>query len=185
MLTDFAAAGASRLGNMGIPFAGKLTVALQYHLQIQLGRAGGYHAHGASAVVASCLVALPSFRACAGLKVLNYPIAHHRYIQKFVTEESEREPTFASTLPDGSAVPAWVEPQLDAECDLADRILVGSTFARDTFISEGIPLDKLTVVPYGVDISLFSPQPQGCPLEMVSVYCSLARLASARGSATC
>ena len=158
VLADFVAAGASRLGNMGIPFVGKITGALQYHLQKQLGRAGGYHVHGASSVVASCLVALPAFRACTGLKVLNYPIAHHRFIQKFVAEESEREPTFASTLPDMNAVPAWVEQQLDAECDLADKIVVGSGFARDSFIFEGIPADKLTVVPYGVDLSLFSPQ---------------------------
>jgi glycosyltransferase involved in cell wall biosynthesis len=148
---------------MGIPFVGKITGALQYHLQKQVGRVGGYHARGASAVVASSLVALPAFRACAGLKVLNYPIAHHRYIQKFVAEESEREPTFASTLPDWSAVPSWMEPQLDAECDLADQILVGSSFARDSFIAEGIPVDKLTVVPYGVDLSLFSPQSAGIP----------------------
>lgn len=161
VLADFMAAGASRLGNMGIPLAGKITGALQYHLQKQLGRTGGYHAPEASAVVASSLVALPAFKACTGLKVLNYPIAHHRYIQKFFAEESEREPTFASTLPDGSAEPAWVEPQLDAECDLANRILVGSSFARDSFVAEGIPADKLTVVPYGVDLSLFSPQSAG------------------------
>jgi glycosyltransferase involved in cell wall biosynthesis len=163
VLADFVAGCASRLGNMGIPLVDKITGVLQYHLQKKLGRAGGYHAHGASAVVASCLVALPAFRACAGLKVLNYPIAHHRYMKKFVAEESEREPIFASTLPDGSAVPAWVEPQLDAECGLADRILVGSSFARDSFIVEGIPADKLTVVPYGVDLSLFSPQSAGIP----------------------
>jgi glycosyltransferase involved in cell wall biosynthesis len=163
VLADFLAAGAGRLGNLGIPFSEKVTSVLQYHLQKQLGRAGGYHAHGASAVVGSCLVALPAFRACAGLKVLNYPIAHHRYIQKFVAEESEREPAFASMLPDECDAPAWVESQLNAECNLADRILVGSTFARDTFISEGIPASKLTVVPYGVDLSLFSPQSAGIP----------------------
>lgn len=161
VLVDFMAAGTSRLGNWGIPFADKLTRTLHYHIQNKLSSAGGRHAVGSSAVVANYLVALPAFRACAGLKVLNYPIAHHRYLQKFVEEESEREPEFASTLPDGRAVPAWVKPQLDAECDLANQILVGSSFARDSFIAEGIPADKLTVVPYGVDLSLFSPQSAG------------------------
>lgn len=163
VLADFMAAGASRLGNMGIPFAEKLTSVLQYHLQKQLGGAGGRHASGASAVVASCLVALPAFKACPGLKVLNYPTVHHHYLQKFDAEESEREPAFASMLPDWSAVPAWIETCLDSECELADRILAGSNFARDSFIAEGIPADKLTVVPYGVDFSLFSPQPAGIP----------------------
>ena len=163
VLADFLAASASRLGNLGIPFAEKITSVLQYNLQKQLGSAGERYAHGASAVVASYLVALPAFRACAGLKVLNYPTVHHRYLQKFDTEESEREPAFASMLPDWSAVPEWVETRLDAECELADRILAGSNFARDSFIAEGITANKLTVVPYGVDLSLFSPQSAGIP----------------------
>jgi glycosyltransferase involved in cell wall biosynthesis len=40
---------------------------------------------------------------------------------------------------------------------------LGSSFARDSFIAEGIFADKLTVVPYGVDLSLFSPQAAGIP----------------------
>jgi glycosyltransferase involved in cell wall biosynthesis len=163
VLADFIVAGMSRLGNMGIPFADKLTSTLQYHIQNKLSKAGGCRAVGSSAVVASYLVALPAFRACAGLKVLNYPIVHHRYLQKFVEEESEREPEFASMLPDFYAVPAWVEPQLDAECELANRILLGSNYARDSFIFEGISADKLKVVPYGVDLSFFSPPPVGFP----------------------
>ena len=163
VLVDFLAACASRLGNLGIPFAEKITSVLQYYLQKQLGSAGGRHAPGASAVVASCLVALPAFRVCTGLKVLNYPTVHHRYLQKLDTEESEQEPAFASMLPDWSAVPEWVGTRLDAECELADRILAGSNFARDTFIAEGITANKLTVVPYGVDLSLFSPQSEGIP----------------------
>lgn len=161
VLADFLVASASRLGNLGIPFAEKVSSVLQYDLQKQLGRAGGHHAPGASAVVASYLVALPAFRACAGHRVLNYPTVHHNYLKKSDAEESEREPAFASMLPDWSAVPAWVETHLDAECDLANRILVGSSFARDSFIGEGIPADKLTVVPYGVELSLFSPQSAG------------------------
>ncbi|KEZ78800.1 group 1 glycosyl transferase [Salinisphaera hydrothermalis C41B8] len=47
--------------------------------------------------------------------------------------------------------------QLDREIELADHILVGSSFVRDTFISEGVPMEKLEVIPYGVDTSLFHP----------------------------
>jgi glycosyltransferase involved in cell wall biosynthesis len=41
---------------------------------------------------------------------------------------------------------------------MADYILVGSSFARESFISEGVPSDKLLVIPYGADTTLFSPK---------------------------
>jgi len=52
---------------------------------------------------------------------------------------------------------------LDAECGLADTILVGSTFTRDSFITEGLPSEKLTVLPYGADVNAFTPKPYSAP----------------------
>ena len=46
---------------------------------------------------------------------------------------------------------------MDKECGLADRILVGSNFVRDTFLAEGFPSEKLCVIPYGANVELFSP----------------------------
>lgn len=159
MLADFIAVGASRLGFLGVPFAGKLSGEMQYYIQNKLAKAGGRYARRSSGVVASYLVALPAFLACGGLKVLNYPTVHHRHLRIFVEEESHREPEFSSTLPEWNVAPEWVGNHLDAECDLADRIFVGSSFARDSFIAEGIPPERLTVIPYGVDASLFTPMP--------------------------
>lgn len=156
---DIALAVVGRLVPIGNRFAEKLSLCLAQQISIS----GARYAAQADIVVASYYVALPAFRICAGLKVLNHPIAHHRYVRKFVAEEAEREPAFASMLPDMSAVPVWVESQLTAECALADRILVGSSFARDSFIAEGIPAEKLAVVPYGVDLSLFSPLSASIP----------------------
>lgn len=132
---------------------------LHWRLQIQIAEAGAQYVDDVSAVVASYVVAKSAFEKTSGKRILNYPIAHHRYIQKFIAEEAEREPAFASTLPDWSMVPRWVSPGLDAECDLADMILLGSTFARNSFVAAGVPAEKLVVVPYGADISRFSPHP--------------------------
>lgn len=52
--------------------------------------------------------------------------------------------------------PFIVEREL-REYDFVDRILVPSERARESFIRRGIDPDKVTKVPYGVDISAFTP----------------------------
>ena len=130
---------------------------LHWQIQQQIANTGAQYGRTAELTVASYLVAEPAFRNTKGIKVLNYPIAHHRFIQDFVAAEAEREPEFASTLPDWSLPPGWVEPRLDAECALADRILVGSSFARDSFVSQGVASEKLMVIPYGANVERFRP----------------------------
>ncbi|MFA5028554.1 MAG: glycosyltransferase family 4 protein [Candidatus Methylomirabilota bacterium] len=43
------------------------------------------------------------------------------------------------------------------EYNLADRIIAPSLFSRDTFLQEGIPPEKVIVIPRGVDIEKFRP----------------------------
>jgi glycosyltransferase involved in cell wall biosynthesis len=88
--------------------------------------------------------------------VLDYPVAHHRYSRRLLSEEAQRQPEFAGTLT-FDHWPRDVERRFDEECSLADRILVGSTFVKESFVAEGIPPAKVTVVPYGVDVSAFRP----------------------------
>lgn len=117
------------------------------------------------AAVASWGCAEPVFRKAksrGALCVLNYPLAHHRFTRRYLLEEAARQPAFADTL-NSHDRPAWQERQLDAEIDLADRILVGSNFVRDTFITEGVPAEKLVVIPYGADTALFEPPEQNKP----------------------
>ena len=114
------------------------------------------------AVVASWGCAESVFRiakASGALCVLNYPLAHHRFTRRYLLEEAERRPAFSDTL-NSHDRPAWQERQLDAEIELADRILVGSTFVRESFITEGVPAEKLAVIPYGADTGLFKPTGQ-------------------------
>ncbi|WP_295883601.1 glycosyltransferase family 4 protein [uncultured Thiohalocapsa sp.] len=114
---------------------------------------------GERAVVSSWGTAEPVFRlaqARGALCVLSYPLAHHRFTRRVLAEESELHPELADTLT-GHDRPPWLQERFDAEIDMADYILVGSTFVQESFISEGIPSEKLVVIPYGADTGLFSP----------------------------
>lgn len=124
-----------------------------------LMKAAERHFQNEPTVVASWGCAEPVFRkaeARGALCVLNYPLAHHRFTRRYLEDEAARQPAFAETL-NSHDRPGWQERQLDAEIELADRILVGSSFARDSFIAEGVPAQKLTVIPYGADTELFEP----------------------------
>jgi glycosyltransferase involved in cell wall biosynthesis len=65
--------------------------------------------------------------------------------------------------------PAWAEPAgprpavaaAEArEHELAHRIVVGSSFARDTLVRHGVAESKITVNPYGVDWDRFAGTPR-------------------------
>ncbi|MFP3867192.1 MAG: glycosyltransferase family 4 protein [Desulfobacteraceae bacterium] len=46
------------------------------------------------------------------------------------------------------------------ECQTADYILVPSEFTRQTFLERGYPPEKLVLLPRGVDVNRFLPQPR-------------------------
>lgn len=119
-------------------------------------------------VVASWSCALPAFELAhkrGMIRVLNYSIAHPAFSRRYLTEEAEREPNFAGTLNVDDNWPLWQTLQLDREIELADYILVGSSFAKKSFIAEGIPESKLCVIPYGVDTNLFTPPEEAKPTK--------------------
>jgi glycosyltransferase involved in cell wall biosynthesis len=115
---------------------------------------------------ANCIVAyqgfgLESFSSLAlgdqVKQVLNYPIAHHREHRRMWAEESLREPDFASTWVGFGHWPSGYEQELDDEIERADAILVGSSYARNTFLAAGVAAEKLKTIPYGVDLQIFAP----------------------------
>ena len=121
------------------------------------------HVGAAHCVVAYEGFALPSFLTARQRGdrtiALNYPVAHHRQRRRVRLEEIEREPGFAVTWPDFNDWPDGHEERLDQEIDLADVVLVGSTYVSDSFEAEGVDRAKLRVVPYGVDLQVFAPGP--------------------------
>lgn len=159
VVEDFSAAIVSRMGVFTNETRTRWTSDLLTRRDIRLARAGQQLASHVKAVIANPAVGLPAFKivkANGGKAILNYPIAHHRYATRLLQEEARREPEFAATLP-VHHVSDELAVTVDAECQLADRILVGSTFVRDSFIEEGIPAEKLAIVPYGTRVTLFNP----------------------------
>ena len=65
--------------------------------------------------------------------------------------------------------PFMIEREL-REYQLADRILVPSEPARQSFIQRGVDAERVVKIPYGVDVSAFSmPTEERCPDAVVSV----------------
>lgn len=162
LVENFLSAALQRLAReTGIPHAEKAAVALRYRLLDRIQSVGAAKSmRQTEIVVANCGVGLRPFQQTTARKVLNHPFVHHEYFRKFLIEETAREPEFAGMLPSWDSVPPWLIPSYDRECELSDTILVGSSFARDTFISSGISAEKLHILPYGANISRFVPADQ-------------------------
>src|SRR5262249_52817063 len=101
--------------------------------------------------------AFETVQRAGGRAVLNYPIAHNRFQKKLYAEEAERAPEFAAALPRMEWLPQEYSERLDQECEMADRILVGSNFVRQSFIDVGYDASRIVVTPYGVDTAQFTP----------------------------
>jgi glycosyltransferase involved in cell wall biosynthesis len=160
--TDFAAAVANRLGRLAPDLVTPLSKGLLASTERAIARSAGRHVAAGQTVVGSYHVAAYAFAAARrlGLRtVLNYPIAHHRWQYEFFAAQAESRPGFAAALPAFGNVVAHAAA-LDREIALADDILVGSTFVRDTFVAQGVDAGKLRVIPYGVDAARFSPRPR-------------------------
>jgi glycosyltransferase involved in cell wall biosynthesis len=76
---------------------------------------------------------------------------HPAFQNRILAEESAR-----FSIPCRVAGSTYERKVLD-EFSLADRIVVPSRHARRTFIEEGFSPDRLTTVPYGVDLDNFAP----------------------------
>lgn len=91
------------------------------------------------------------------IKIMDVSIAERRYVQHILQKEIEdtgiqkiREQHFSY----------WDESMIkyDAESvSCCDYFLVPSTFVRNSLLSVGVKTSQIKVVPYGVDISQFSP----------------------------
>jgi glycosyltransferase involved in cell wall biosynthesis len=135
--------------------------ALRFAGERSIARAAGRRVHGVDTVVASYGTGRYAFEAVhrsGGRAVLSYPIAHNRFQQRLYEEEAMLQPEFAAALPRLDRLPREYSERLDIECALADRILVGSDFVRDSFKAIGGDPRKIVVTPYGVDVERFTPR---------------------------
>jgi glycosyltransferase involved in cell wall biosynthesis len=118
--------------------------------RLERGDAGVVSAYGAAShsFIRSKSMGIPTY--------LEYPIAHHRFSHRLLSEEARLRPAYAETL-QFHDFPSAVERQFDSEIELADRIFMLSTFHKQTFLEEGISEEKLSVTALGVDLELFRP----------------------------
>ena len=103
--------------------------------------------------------ALETFRAAQEVgvtRVYDLPIAHWRTLRQLLHEEAERLPDWACTM-EGLRDSAEKHARKDSEIELADHIVVASSFTRDSLTSAvgDIPVH---VTPYGC------PPPSGTEL---------------------
>ena len=106
----------------------------------------------------AALRCLQTLKDCGSISVLDYPIAHHAWLNAQLQEEVERYPELADTLVRDIRCPEEQE-HLDQEILLSDYILTLSQQHRMTFEHAGVPTEKILTIPLGVDLSIFSPPP--------------------------
>jgi glycosyltransferase involved in cell wall biosynthesis len=157
---DFAAAAIVRLPLGGAERRHRLAQHMSFATEVAVARAASRYARHADVLVASYGTGVEGFAAVksrGGHAVLHYPAAHNRYQRRLMAEDAVLSPEFASALPDFAAVPAEYQRRVDRECAQADRILVASSFAKQSFVAEGYDPRKVFAIPFGVDTVRFSP----------------------------
>ena len=123
-----------------------------------LSRCGAKLVRHVDAVVAFHDTALEAFEAASYmgiLRVLDFPSAHPYFTDNLVREESALCPNFASSLVINR--PDFHMRRMEQEIALADFILVPSGYVAQTFSLSGVPSHKIVKIPYGADVSRFSP----------------------------
>lgn len=94
--------------------------------------------------------------------VLDQAVGHPSAMNAVMLAERDRHPEFfpaSFVLYDQ----AWID-QNDEEVALADLVLAGSDSCAATMIAHGCPRDKIRVVPYGFDATLFPELPADRPV---------------------
>jgi glycosyltransferase involved in cell wall biosynthesis len=100
--------------------------------------------------------AVRTFRAAGAIRakcIYDLPIGYWRAARSILQEEAERRPEWAATL-GGLQDSAAKLNRKDEELQLADHILVASTFTQRTLQECPFPLAPVSVVSYGADDSL-------------------------------
>jgi glycosyltransferase involved in cell wall biosynthesis len=119
--------------------------------------AARYLPEGADIVVAWSGMALHTLRRAKQLgaaTVLERNSTHIQFQSDILAEEYGRF-GLKPQLPD----PRTVDRELE-EYEFADHVCLPSSFAMRTFIKQGVPRDKLFVVPFGVAPDQFAPAPK-------------------------
>jgi glycosyltransferase involved in cell wall biosynthesis len=134
--------GSLTWGNWALPyFARWYDAAVASHLTADADIFHGWSTYS--------LASLQRAQRFGALATLQRGSAHIRFQQRILQEEYARFGV-NGVLPDPSVVKRELE-----EYQMANYIFVPSTFARNTFLAEGLPENKVLVVPLGVSMAQF------------------------------
>jgi len=115
-----------------------------------------------AAVICYDSCALESFEAAARvgtLKVLDQTVCHLTTGAEVMEQENlTSPPEFRAKLP-----PKWVLNKYSEEARRADLILAGAVFVKESLMRIGVAANKVVILPYGVDLELFSPAAEKKP----------------------
>ena len=134
---------------------------LNYRIETFLGGgARALAARGDSAVVSVNGCAAEAFRTGQGqpkYRVLFQFHPHARFMRRLISEEVERVPEARFSLMSEyeMTMPGGYYDRVCGESRLANGWIVASSFTARSLAEGGIPLDKISVVPYGVDADRF------------------------------
>ncbi len=103
-------------------------------------------------------------------RVLDYPIAHYEEIERVLTEEVKRVPSYAATM-QGPYYEPWRKRRYVEEITTADRIIMLCSYHQRTFEAAGIESERLLMAPFGVDLDLFSPRFDEKPGPFRVLFC--------------
>ena len=127
-----------------------------------LGRtAGRLAARRHSALLAYSYFAYDAFRNFPGPGILFQVHPHPTTIRRILSEELAAHPDCAASLKQEweLALPEEDFQHLVAEPAMAARFLCASSFTRHSLIENGASPEAIRVVPYGVDLQRFRPDP--------------------------
>ena len=158
---DFAAAGVGRLPFMPGEWRRRKSHELIFAAEREVARKAGRVAQDASIVVASYGTGRFAFEAvqrAGGRAVLSYPIAHNRYQLQLYAEEAQAAPEFAAALPRMEWLPQEYSERLEEERAMPARIIVRSSFVRQSFVDLGYDANRIAITPYGADTEQFTPR---------------------------
>ncbi|GJG88440.1 hypothetical protein tb265_36210 [Gemmatimonadetes bacterium T265] len=109
-----------------------------------------YYAHAAFAALGTA----------AGARVLFQVQAHPAALRRVFVDEASPDDYDAGSGADGAPRPLAEWPRrvgLADEPFMADRCVAPSTYVRTTLVDAGVAPDRVSVVPYGVDLDTFNP----------------------------
>jgi glycosyltransferase involved in cell wall biosynthesis len=104
----------------------------------------------------SSLLSFRAARDVGAVSVLNQVTGHIEAGLQIFREELEHAREFAESL---TVPPASIIERCRREALKADRVLVPSEYVRRTLVERGTAPDRIAVLPYGVDVERFRPQP--------------------------